>query len=205
MREVNGIIKKIAPLLALSIIVFVFLGSGCDVSKLPSLLSPITVVPDLKGLDITAAEKKLDEARLNVRKKVTDFSDEIKPDSIIWTDPQAGTKVKKGTAVTLVLSIGPKPVPIPSVAGASEAQASQVIAGAGFTVTVSRTYSDSAPEGVVIGTNPPAGTQCPPKSTVCIVVSQGPEYVTCSQCGGRGKTVIAVTCPECEGTGLCYG
>jgi membrane peptidoglycan carboxypeptidase len=64
-------------------------------------------------------------------------------------------------------------VSVPSVVGMGEAEARQVVAGAGLTASVSYQYSSSAASGTVISQSPLGGSTVDSGSTVYLVVSKG--------------------------------
>ncbi|SEE90873.1 penicillin-binding protein [Ruania alba] len=66
--------------------------------------------------------------------------------------------------------------PVPSVSGMTRVDAENALRSAGFSTYVGATaYSDSVPDGRVIGTSPGAGSQIRPGSSVGLVISDGPE------------------------------
>src|SRR5207244_761201 len=90
----------------------------------------------------------------------------------------AGTQVAPGTAVNLVISLG-APVSVPNVVGATQANATTAITGAGLVVgTVTSASSLAVPAGSVISQNPIAGTQVGSGTAVNMVVSTGPAPVS---------------------------
>src|SRR5699024_3887706 len=65
---------------------------------------------------------------------------------------------------------------VPDVTGMSASDASAELTSAGFSANQSgAAYNDSVPEGTVISTEPSAGSELRPGSTVGLVVSEGPE------------------------------
>ncbi len=84
-------------------------------------------------------------------------------------------------AVALALALtsgGGNTIPIPDVAGLDVPAATKQIADVGLTSTQRQQASDTVAAGVVVGTNPSAGTDVAKKSTVTILVSTGPAEVT---------------------------
>lgn len=73
--------------------------------------------------------------------------------------------VDVGTDVNIVVSTGPEvpaTVPIPDVAGQTAADAQATLEAAGFTVTRVEQSSTDVEAGLVIETNPSAGTAVAP-------------------------------------------
>jgi serine/threonine-protein kinase len=93
-------------------------------------------------------------------------------------------------AVSLALALtrgGSDMVMVPDVAGFEAAAATRAISDAGLTPTERTQASDDVQPGVVIGTEPEAGTEVAAQSTVTILVSSGPAEVTVP--GVVGKAV----------------
>lgn len=111
-----------------------------------------------------------------------DSSGEYEDGEIIDQDPQAETKVEKGSTVTLtVVSIEEdttdeesNTVTVPSVYGKTYEDAQSTLRARGLPATRTTQNSDSVEEGTVIGSDPEAGAEVPVGSTVTVIVSSGP-------------------------------
>ncbi|MFL5833785.1 MAG: protein kinase domain-containing protein [Solirubrobacterales bacterium] len=77
--------------------------------------------------------------------------------------------------VTLTVSSGPGSGKVPSVAGASEEEATRKLEAAGFEVAVERVNSASVEAGEVINSEPGGGSTATNGSTVTLFVSRGPK------------------------------
>ncbi len=91
----------------------------------------------------------------------------------------AGNRVDPATAaygsgLTLVLSKGPPPVPIPNEVGHPGQSAANALSNLGFVPEVSHAYSRSIRAGNVISTTPAAQARLQPGQVVNVVVSEGP-------------------------------
>jgi len=136
-------------------------------------------VPDVAGLAEADAQAALEAEGLVVTTS-EQSSDEVETGLVIETDPAAGTEVDAGSTVTIAVSIGPEApvtIPVPDVAGLAEADAQAALEAEGFVVTSSEQASDEVEAGLVIETNPSAGTEVAPETTVDMAVSTGPEDV----------------------------
>jgi serine/threonine-protein kinase len=119
----------------------------------------------LEGQQKDAAANALKALRLNPQLK-EDFSETVPKDMVISVDPVAGTKLDVDAPVTLTISKGPSPRPIPATAGLTATQASAALEAAGFTV-----ISISGPASrIVLTTDPPAGEKYPVGTGVRIIV-----------------------------------
>ncbi len=98
--------------------------------------------------------------------------------TVLAASPSPGTKVPKGSSVTLTVSSGPADVRVPPLVGLSSTQASNVLGQAGLNLgNISQAPSPSN-AGLVISSSPSVGTSVKPGSSVDIVVSSGPPPTT---------------------------
>jgi eukaryotic-like serine/threonine-protein kinase len=101
--------------------------------------------------------------------------------------PPFGRVVRKGTRVELVVSSGPPTAPLANVAGLTQAKAVSTLRAAGFKTTGTTKPSASVEEGLVIATEPVAGTRLPVGSPVAVVVSSGPAPVRVPDTVGQAR------------------
>ncbi|MGW0855777.1 Stk1 family PASTA domain-containing Ser/Thr kinase [Streptomyces sp. NPDC002690] len=133
-----------------------------------------TQVPSLLGQPQETAEKRLDEAGLDVKSVDKAYSDTVDRGSVISSDPAPGDRVRGNESVKLVVSRGPEIVEVPDVAGTSLADARRTLKEAGLAPgMVTREFSEDVGRGEVVRTDPGAGTGRHPDSAVALVVSKG--------------------------------
>ncbi len=133
------------------------------------------VIPDVAEQAFDDAKATLTAQGLKVV-RIDEPSDQP-AETVIRTEPPAGSRAEQGDTVRVVVSSGAAPVPVPDVAGADQVTATQTLADAGLRVTKTTRASDTVPAGSVITTNPAPGTPVRPGDTVQIVVSTGPGMV----------------------------
>jgi serine/threonine-protein kinase len=135
-------------------------------------------VPDLRGKSVEEASQALADTKLAVAGQTEAFDEEVPAGAVAGTDPPAGTSLKPQTPVTLIVSQGPAPRPVPAVVGSPEAEANAALAAAGLAVG-SRTedFSEAVPAGAVVSVTPAAGTEVEKGSAVALVISKGPPPV----------------------------
>jgi serine/threonine-protein kinase len=134
-------------------------------------------VPDVVGRDETAARDVLDAARFQVAtNRVT--NNDVPVDRVIAQDPKGGAKAPKGSTVTLTVSSGREQVPVPNVVGRDQSAAANILGQSGFDTSTQTTSSESVANGLVIRTEPTAGTPLAKGSTVTMIVSTGPPPTT---------------------------
>ncbi|GAA2557660.1 Stk1 family PASTA domain-containing Ser/Thr kinase [Pseudonocardia hydrocarbonoxydans] len=143
--------------------VTIFVGSG----------PAVAAVPPLAGLTIADAQTALAARGLSLGEQVPEeTTDEALIDRIIRSTPAAGADAPGGSAVAVVIGTRPTTREVPSVSGQSRQQARQTLEAAGFTVQESE-VDGSGESGDVVGTNPAAGAQAAPGSTVTLQISRG--------------------------------
>ena len=133
-------------------------------------------VPDVTGLPAAEGQAAIEAAGL-VAATEDQPSDEVEAGLVVETSPAAETEVEPGSTVTMIVSTGPSTIPVPDVVGQAAADAQTALEAVGFAVTTTEQASDDVEEGLVISTNPVAGTEVAPGTTVDMTVSTGPEDV----------------------------
>lgn len=129
-------------------------------------------VPGVIGSSQGDAENAILGAGLVVGSVTSENSAEA-AGTVIGQDPSGGSQVEAGTAVSIVVSAGGAPAPVPSVVNADRTTAEQLIRDAGFSPSVEeRAVTDPAQDGIVISQNPASGSERPQGSTVSIVVGR---------------------------------
>jgi serine/threonine-protein kinase len=134
-------------------------------------------VPTLVGLSQEQAQAKLERAGL--RGEVILRNDPSVPAGyVISQRPDGNTTVRRGTAVRLVVSLGPELVGLPDVLGREIADAESVLRARGFTnITRIDAFSADVPKLRVISQSPDAGLSMPKDAEITVTVSKGPEIV----------------------------
>jgi eukaryotic-like serine/threonine-protein kinase len=134
-------------------------------------------VPDVAGQSAADAKAQLDALGFIVQIR-PEPSDTRVAGLVTRTDPPAAANIPKGSTITVFVSAGPAPVPIPNVVGVDQVAAANQLGALGFKVTTQPQASDTVPVGNVISTDPAAGTPAPKGATIKLVVSTGPEQVS---------------------------
>ncbi len=112
---------------------------------------------------------------------------------VVTQAPPAGSDASKGSTVKIVVSGGPANVALPDVHGLHAAEASAHLRNAGFVPQVRNTSSTTVPSGVVIGTEPPAGTVDRQGSDVAVLVSSGPALISVPDVTGESLSSAQAT------------
>lgn len=141
-------------------------------------------VPDLTGKTVNQADSELAALGLLLGTRSDAFSDTVPKDAIVSTTPSAGTQVRRGSSVNIVVSKGQDLVALPNYVGLSADQAMAELGDAGFRPTQELAYNDKVAAGNVISQTPAAGNVTR-GTVVALIVSQGPEFVTVPNVTGK--------------------
>jgi serine/threonine-protein kinase len=106
-----------------------------------------------------------------------DWSETVPEGAVISQDPPKGESVKRGTAVSVVLSKGRQPIPVPDVTGKPFDEAQELITKAGLEVKRAEDVNDdTVPTGHVVSQDPANGN-LHKNDPVTLTVSKGPVMV----------------------------
>ncbi len=135
---------------------------------------PSTVeVPDLTGSTRDQAATLLEGVGLELGAQNKVYSATAPEGTVVFQDPVAGSQAEPGSNVGISVSIGPEPVIVPEVYGMTLAAARRAVENAGLYSSVYE-VEGAEPAGTALSTEPDAGTQLDPGSTVVIYYSSGP-------------------------------
>jgi eukaryotic-like serine/threonine-protein kinase len=144
-------------------------------------------VPDVVGLTERVASERVRHSGL-APLSTSAASTTVASGVVIDQSPSPGRTVKKGSSVKITLSSGPPTTPLAKVEGLTAAQAVKLLRTAGFKPTTKTEPSASIAEGLVVATQPPAGTPLPAGSSVTVLVSGGPASVRVPDTVGQSRT-----------------
>jgi serine/threonine protein kinase len=107
--------------------------------------------------------------------KAYETSDTVPLDTIIRTDPVAGTKVPENTSITVYVSSGKNTIKVPgTLIGLTESEATAALMAAKLMLgTITQANSATIPAGTVIETDPVANADVAEGSVVNLVISNG--------------------------------
>jgi eukaryotic-like serine/threonine-protein kinase len=135
----------------------------------------IAIPAEIVGRPEAEARQILQAAGLQAAPRSQQERSDQPAGTVIGSDPEPGTELARGSAVTLIVSQGE--VAVPNVQGLSQADAETQLTDAGFNVVV-QTQPNSAAAGTVIAQDPGPNTQAQPGTNVTITVSSGPPPPT---------------------------
>jgi eukaryotic-like serine/threonine-protein kinase len=134
-------------------------------------------MPVVGGLSRTDAIAALKRARLDVGKITEEYSRSVLDGTVLRASERAGTLLRKGADVDLVVSRGPQPLTIVNYEGSDADTAIGELRQLGFAVAVSTERSEAVARGLVIRQSPRGGSGIR-GDTINITRSLGPNLVT---------------------------
>lgn len=135
-------------------------------------------LPDVTNKKRDAAKQELESLGLTV-KVVEEPNPTIAQDVVIRTNPTAGSALRKGTSIDLVVSSGKEQTQVPDLKGKTIEEADRALKKAGLALNdhVQDEASDTVPEGQVIKQDPPATSRISKGTQVSLTISSGPKMV----------------------------
>jgi serine/threonine-protein kinase len=158
---------------------------GGTVTLTVSLGPEVYELPDLAGKSVDEAQDAIAASSLTYGQATEVWSETVAAGAVIRSNPAAGTVLRPGAVVDLVVSKGRRPIKVGSWVGRPVDRAETVLDKRGLGVEVSEQHHDEVPEGRVISQDPEGGTLFKGE-TVSLVVSLGPELVEVPDVDGSG-------------------
>jgi serine/threonine-protein kinase len=159
--------------LVLALLVSVGVSAGALVADLTA--TPTHDVPAVKGLDVDAAREKLAANKWKIVEQRT-RKDDTDPGEVLSVTPGAGTSLREGEQVTLLVSDGPTMADVPTdLAGQPVADATRALEARGFEVSTTEQYHEDVDADRVISLAEGTKMRQPKGETVGLIVSKGPE------------------------------
>ena len=135
-------------------------------------------IPSVEGSSYQNAASALKALGLKVSRE-EENSDTVDKDDVISSDPASGEEVKKGSTVTLTVSIGPKEekVSVPNLFGMTQSEAVSALEKLGLSVGDIDMEESDEPVGTIIRQTVSPGNEVAKGTSVGIVLAaEPPEY-----------------------------
>lgn len=135
----------------------------------------IITLENFTGKDAVQAMQKLREDGLEVVEE-REYSTEVPPGTVIYTDPSKGSTISSGTTVTVYVSDGPKEsnIEVPSdLIGMDIEEANRYLEITTLRIGKVTEEPSDQPAGTIIATSPEVGTMQPKGSVISVVISKG--------------------------------
>jgi eukaryotic-like serine/threonine-protein kinase len=137
-----------------------------------------TSVPELAGLAADEAERLLADQGLRYRAAdpAGRWSDKVAEGRVLDSRPKAGSSVKRGSAVEIVVSLGARLARVPDLAGKAVSAAELTARAEGLELGEMLSVFAAGEAGVIVGQSPGAGASAPAGSKVDLLVAlEAPE------------------------------
>ena len=117
-------------------------------------------------------------------------TDEVEPGIVVDQSPEAGSKVISGSQVKLVVSASMDDINVPNIYNLNDEKAKKALANEGLTnYKLTTISSETVEEGLVVYTEPKAGTVVSSDTQIVVFVSSGPTT----------KEVVNIEVPDVTG------
>jgi len=139
------------------------------------LLRPASyVLGDYQNQSIEIVRAELEAKGFKVAQ--TDEFNDATAGTVLSQDPAAGTNLQEGKTVSLLVSKGPVPVPVPTnLVGMTVEQATAALTAAQLKLgTLTPKFDESVPKDVVLSLAPDVAAQMPKGSAIGLIISDGP-------------------------------
>ncbi|MBI4249264.1 MAG: PASTA domain-containing protein [Elusimicrobia bacterium] len=135
---------------------------------------PERQIPDLRGRSVLAALDMLAPLKLGIRKEDEEFNDQVPIGAILRQYPEAGTIVREGKTVRVVIGQGGESVFVPSLIGLPLRNAEMLLRQRQLLLgEVSESFSLRVEKGFVLSQDPGAESSIEKNTMVNAVVSAG--------------------------------
>ena len=149
------------------------IAKGSQVTINVSSGSGLIPVTDVTNQSENTARSNLQRAGFTNVQSRQEASDEIAAGNVIRTDPAAGTQIRAGDPIALIVSSGAQQVQVPQVQGLTEQNARTALQNAGLEANVqSQPVQNENQDGIVVQSSPSSGTSVPQGSTVTLFVGK---------------------------------
>ncbi len=164
---------------------------GASVSIAVSSGPGSATVTNVEGLSAAQAVARLRKAGFEPTTK-GEASATVAAGHAVATDPPAGSELKVGGAVTVLVSSGPAPVRVPDLTGQTREGAEAAIMNAGLAVgSVASRASAAQTPGTVLSQSPGSGTSLAAGDKVDLVVAKAPKEIAVPGVVGQNEAQAA--------------
>jgi serine/threonine-protein kinase len=170
---------KVAKISGLFLIFLLIAGVSAYLTLTFIIKSEDTIiVPNVVGKDVVATLELLSDLQLNTKVNGSEYSQQFPKNHVTFQEPEAGSEIKRGRDVRIIISKGTRNVLMPNLIAITKHQARMIMEENGILEgQVSHTYSKSIVKDHIIVHVPAAGAIVTRGTAVDILVSLGPRPV----------------------------
>ncbi|MFD7846569.1 Stk1 family PASTA domain-containing Ser/Thr kinase [Nocardia sp. NPDC059764] len=179
-------ILGVAAVAVVGILLWMLVGPGSRADQV--------TVPDVANQNYQLAQRDLEKAGFTVA--IQQKNDpKVALNNVIATQPLGGSRVGKGSTITLQVSAGPQQVTVPKLAGLTRQQAEQTLNSQGLRMNpdVKREASSADDKDKVVSSTPDAGQKVDSDGQVTITLGSGPDKVVVPNVVGQSIEVAQST------------
>jgi eukaryotic-like serine/threonine-protein kinase len=146
---------------------------------------PTVAMPQLHGLGKRGVAARLGPAHLTAAFSGR-YDEHAKRGTVVGQTPGVGTRVKQDSTVDVVLSKGPRPIPVPSLSGKSSGDAVGSLHALHLSASIESVPAPGTRPGLVIRQSPSAGHDLHQHQTVTLYVAETPRWQSVTSFSGEG-------------------
>ena len=137
-------------------------------------------IPDLVGKEQTIAQSEVEGLKLKYKKGSEEYNKDIPAGYIISQDPtyMPNYKIKEGSTITVVVSLGSNTVKMEKVVGLTQEEAKSKLEALGLKVSIEEVYDNKVEAGYVVEQSVKENEEIDAGETINLKVSKGIEKVT---------------------------
>ena len=139
--------------------------------------SEIISVPDVTGMEMEEAAKKISRLKLQVAVNEI-YSDEVAAGHVVTQMPPAGIALPEGGVLTLTVSLGRSMVAVPELTGKTLTAARTMLDDLGLKAEITEEYNNTVTENRIISQTPEENESLRRGDAVKLVVSKGKKPVS---------------------------
>lgn len=153
----------------------------------------VQIPTGLVGASPAEAQRLIEAAGLVwAQSSDTAASDTVEEGKVAQVNPSEGSKVKKGSTVTAILSSGPSNIQVPDVTGMTQDQAREALRARNLEVGSVEIIDDpSQPATRVVSTSPAAGSTAAKGTSVTLTIASGKVTIPAGLPGQGEEDVVA--------------
>lgn len=193
--------RRVAWVVVVPLLVLAVLG-GMVFAAIQLFSTPSYDVPDLTGVDQSAALAQIDDFGWDLQIDNQRSDDEPRPDHVIRTVPAAGERLAEGEPFLMVVSEGPVLRVLPELVGLGVGEAVATLEELALDPVVQEAFDEVVAPGTVVSwtvTDAPelvAGGEVEPGTEVVVVESLGPEPRTVPDLSTSNRADAVTTLAE---------
>lgn len=176
-------VSKEKKIMLVGILIALIVGIGVSVYQMLDKIS----VPNVVNITIKEAKKRTNN-NLKIVQASRVYSNKIKKGNIVSQNIKAGTKLRKGEKLSVVVSKGAQ-ITVPNTLTMNKDAAQKILKSHKLRVSMQEEYSTKVKKNYIISQSIKMGQKVDEGTVIKVVVSKGIEQVKVPKVVGKSKTV----------------